>query len=138
MIIDATDLLLGRMSSFVAKKALLGEKVVVVNCEKAVISGSKANIIANYKNKRDRRTIRKGPFYPRMPDRLVKRTIRGMLPHRQYKGRTALKRIMCYIGVPEEFKKEKIETIKEAHVSKLPVLKYIKLEDLCREIGARI
>ncbi len=138
MIIDATDLILGRLAAYAAKKALLGEKVIIVNCENAVISGSRANIIANYNNKRHRRTIRKGPFFPRMPDRLVKRTIRGMLPHRQEKGEKALKRVTCYIGLPEEFAKEKIETIKEANVSKLPVLKYVKVSDVCKQIGAKL
>ncbi len=38
MIIDANNMILGRLASFAAKKALLGEKIDVINCEKAVIS----------------------------------------------------------------------------------------------------
>lgn len=137
MIIDATDLILGRFATVIAKKALLGEKINVVNCEKAIISGSKRKIIEDYKQKRERRTIRRGPFFPKTADRLVRRTIRGMLPYKQKKGSEAFKRVMCYIGVPEKLSKEKAETIKSASISKLPVLKFIKIEDICKELGAK-
>ena len=45
MIIDASNLILGRLATFVAKQALLGEQVFIANCEKSVISGDKANIL---------------------------------------------------------------------------------------------
>ena len=82
MIIDATNLILGRMAAFAAKKALLGEKVDIINCEKAVVSGSKRDVLARYKQKRERTTI-KGPFFPKVADRFVRRTVRGMLPYKQ-------------------------------------------------------
>ena len=37
MIIDAKNLVLGRMATVVAKEALLGEKIDIINCEKAVV-----------------------------------------------------------------------------------------------------
>merc|ERR1712054_549832 len=40
VVIDARGHLLGRLASFVAKEALLGQKVMVVRCEDIVISGS--------------------------------------------------------------------------------------------------
>ena len=43
-IIDATDTLLGRMSSYVAKKLLQGEEIIIVNAEKCAISGNKVTI----------------------------------------------------------------------------------------------
>ena len=133
MIIDATDLIIGRMATVVAKKALLGEKVDIINCEKALISGSKKDVLAKFKARRERGQPTKGPFIPRRPDMLVKRTIRGMLPYKQEKGLKAFKRIKCYLGVPEGM--EKAETIKEAHISKLPTLKYITIGTLSRELG---
>ncbi|MFC1727878.1 50S ribosomal protein L13 [Nanoarchaeota archaeon] len=136
MIIDATDLILGRMAAFVAKKALLGEKIDIVNCEKAVISGSKRDVLAKYKQRRERRTIN-GPFFPKTSDRLVRRTVRGMLPYKQKKGGDAFKRVMCYIGIPASLSKEKIETIKTANSSKLPVLKYISIGEISKQIGAK-
>ena len=137
MIIDASNLLIGRLAAFVAKKALLGEKIDVVNCENAIISGSKSNVLAKYKQKRVRRTP-KGPHFPRMPDRFVRRIIRGMLPYKRARGEEAFERIMCHIGIPESLQKEKVETLKQANVSKLPTLKYVKVGDICKELGANV
>ena len=112
-IIDASGLILGKLASYVAKRALMGEEIAVVNCEKAIITGSRQSILANYKHKRERGYATKGPFFPRMPDRFVRRTIRGMLPFHQDKGRLAFKRILCYVGEPKDLKGQK-ETVKEA------------------------
>ena len=132
MIIDATDLILGRLATKVAKKALQGEKVDVTNCEKVVITGNKKEILGKYKAKRAMGQPRKGPVILRRPDMFVKRAIRGMLPYKQEKGRKALERIKCYLGEPEG---KKGETIKEAHLNKLPNLKYLYVETICKELG---
>jgi len=132
MIIDATDLIAGRLASVVAKKALLGEKIDVINSGEAVITGTKEDVLARYKQKRARGDPRKGPFMYKKEDRFLRRLIRGMLPHRQHKGSVAFKRVMCYIGVPDKFKDKKAESIKDAHVSKMQNLKYIKVKEICR------
>lgn len=138
MIIDATDLILGRMAVKAAKLALLGEKIDIVNCEKAVITGNKRNVIEKYKKKREiGRSPFKGPFYPKASDRLVKRVIRGMLPYKKDKGEKAFKRIKCYVGVPKEFEKQTAATIKEANISKLTNLKYVRVGVISKEIGAK-
>ena len=137
IIIDATDLILGRLASFTAKKALLGETVNIVNCENAVISGSKEDVLGGYQELMDKGSPKKGPFYPRMPDRMIRRTIRGMLPYEIDKGKKALKRVMCYIGVPSEFKDKKILTIEDANVSRLnKSSNYVRVKDICKELGA--
>ena len=46
----------------------------------------------------------KGPFFPSSPERIVKRTIKGMISHRQARGLAALKRVRCYLSIPEEYK----------------------------------
>ncbi len=138
IVIDATDLLVGRMATFVAKAALKGEKVAVVNCENAVISGSKSEVIAKYKRKKEMGIPSKGPFQPRFPDRFVRRIIRGMLPYKKPKGRDAYRRVMCYIGTPEHLKENDKITIEAAKVDKLPTLKYIKVEDICKELGYKV
>ncbi|MBW2978226.1 50S ribosomal protein L13 [Candidatus Woesearchaeota archaeon] len=137
MIIDATDLLLGRMASFIAKKALLGEKIDVINCEKAMISGSKANVIEKYKKRQIRGNTFKGPFYPRKPNMFVRRAIRGMLPYKRQGGRKAYEGIKCYTGVPDTLKDKKAETIENAHIKKLPYLKYVEVSRICKETGAK-
>ncbi len=102
-IIDATGLVLGRMATDVAKRAKNGEDVHIVNAEKAIITGaSKKSIEARYRFKREVGTMRKGPFFPREPHLIVKRTVRGMLPYQKSDGRAAYKRIKAYIGVPKE------------------------------------
>ncbi len=48
-IIDAEGLIVGRLSSVVAKRLLDGGNVVIVNADKAIIIGRKDNIIQRYK-----------------------------------------------------------------------------------------
>jgi large subunit ribosomal protein L13 len=137
MIVDATDLLLGRMASFVAKKALLGEKIDIVNCEKAVISGDRLYLIARYKERQLKGNTFKGPFYLRKPNMFVRRTVRGMLPYKKERGKKAYKHIKCYIDIPEHLKDKKTETIEKANIKKLPNLKYVEVGRICRLIGAK-
>ena len=138
MIIDANEMILGRIATKAAKAALLGEKVDIVNCENCVITGNKAQVLARYKQRRNLGTHSTGPFYPRMPDRFVKRALRGMLPYKQPKGRDAFKRIICHIGIPDEFKDKKMESFKDAHISKLPSNKFVPVKVICKFIGAKI
>ena len=110
MIIDATNLILGRLATFVAKQALLGEQVFIVNCEKSVISGNRKVIFEKYRSIRSKGgSSQKGPLFPTKPAAIVKRTIRGMLSHKQDRGASALKRIKCYEGLPKEFTESKLE-----------------------------
>ena len=138
MIINAENLILGRMATHVAKKALLGEKVDIVNCEKAIITGNKENVFNRYKKlATDLGNQFKGPFLSRLPDRFVRRVIRGMLPYHQGKGKEAFKRVMCYISIPSEFKDKKLEKIKEADISRIKSLKYMTVEDVCKFLRGR-
>lgn len=138
MIIDGADMILGRLASYVAKKALLGEKVDIVNCEKAVLTGNKNSIFKEYKERMELGTRpTKGPFMPKMPDRFVRRCIRGMLPYKQEKGRKAFKRVMCYIGIPDEFKDKKIEIFDNFNVSKVSSLKYVYISEICKLMKER-
>ena len=138
MIIDATNLTVGRLASFVAKKALMGERVDIVNCEKAVITGNARQIIENYKNKVKRGIPLQGPYYPKQADRIVRRAVRGMLPWKRQRGREAFKSVMCYMGVPGKFESQKMETVKGASIDKLPNLKYIQLKYISKEVGRKI
>ncbi|MBJ60683.1 MAG: 50S ribosomal protein L13 [Euryarchaeota archaeon] len=104
---DASDKVLGRLASHVAKQLLStakagnGARVIIVNAEKAVVSGKKTKVLRDYKSKRELNHPRKGPFFPRMPDKILKRTVRGMLPYqRTSTGRTALKNLRVEIGTP--------------------------------------
>ena len=95
-IIDAKGLILGRMASIVAKRLLEGESVIILNAELAAISGKRLQIVKDAKTFLEVGHPRKGPNHPRRPDKIVRRTIRGMLPYRKPKGRQAFKRLRVY------------------------------------------
>lgn len=137
MLVDATNQIVGRMGTFVAKKALLGEKIDIVNAEKAVISGKRANVLADFKQKVHRGTWAKGPHYLRDPDRLLKRLFRNMLPYKTARGREAFKNITCWIGVPEQFKSQKTVTFKEADASKLSIHS-VSVMEISRFLGGNV
>ena len=137
IVIDATNLIAGRISTFATKKALLGDKIVIVNSEKAVLSGNKYTLFKAYKRRYSMGVPSKGPFMPRMADRFLRRIIRGMLPYKQPRGVAAFKNIMCYIGVPEEFKSSETISIEGANISKLPNLKYLTIGEICKNLGGR-
>lgn len=137
MILDAKNLIAGRLAAYAAKQALLGEKVDIINSEKAVISGKKADIFAKFAHKMARGTQAKGPFQPRVSYLLLKRMIRGMLPHRHGKGITAYKNIRCYVGVPKEFEGKKTEDVKKLHKSRLFSARTITVEQLSIHLGRK-
>ena len=134
--IDATGLILGRMCTHVAKSLLKGEHVVVVNAEGAIVTGKPSLVFKEYFDRRSKGKIRKGPYYPRTPDQILKRTVRGMVPYQKPHGREAMKNLKVYIGVPKEMAKEKFETIADA--SSEGVVEFVTLEDLSRTLGATI
>ncbi|MFQ5620645.1 MAG: 50S ribosomal protein L13 [Candidatus Nanoarchaeia archaeon] len=135
IVIDAKDLIVGRFCTHVAKQALLGHKVHVVNCEQAILSGTKKDIMKKLLHRIGMGQPQQGPYVPRMPDRFVRRTIRGMLPYKQPRGKHAFKRVMCHVGVPDDLSGKETGTVEKAKFNKLPNLKYVKIGDLCNEIG---
>lgn len=134
VIIDATELILGRVASTVAKRLLQGETIVIVNAEKAAISGRRLSIVKDRKTSLEIGHPGKGPFHPRRPDHIVRRTVRGMLPRKKPKGKQAYKRLRVFIGMPEEYKGKETQTIPEANAQKLRC-PYIKVEELAKRIG---
>jgi len=138
VVVDAEGQILGRMASLVAKMLLTGQRVVIVNAEKAVISGDKQSIIEEYKeyvlSKKTWKMPEKGPKKCRRPDMIVKRTIRGMLPYKQWRGRMAYKNLRVYIGVPEEYLSRHKIKFPEADASRL-AKRYITVSELAKGVG---
>jgi large subunit ribosomal protein L13 len=132
--IDADGAVLGRLASEVAKRLLNGEDITVINAEKALITGSKGNIMFQYKQMRFVGSTRKGPYFPRMPDRILRRTVRGMLPFNQYRGRSAYKRLRVYIGVPRELGKVSAQKL-GARALRNP--RHMELGEVSRLLGAK-
>lgn len=136
IIYDATNQILGRLASKIAKDLLNGEKVFVVNCEKAVISGNPKKVLEIYLQKVQRGDPKKGPFFPRTPDGIFRRTVRGMLPWKKARGRKAYKNLRVFIGIPEELKGKEFKKVENANAQKLKC-KYIYLSELSTLLGAK-
>ena len=143
-LLDARNKILGRFCSQVAKKALLGEQIVIINAKDAIISGTKSNIHEKYLSKLNISTAtnpRRGPFWPRRPDTFMRNVIKKMLPRKKLRGKEALKRIHVYIeDIPERFrhryKNLTPSEIINADKTRLSYYnKFITLENLCLRIG---
>jgi large subunit ribosomal protein L13 len=134
-VIDADGLVLGRMSSVIAKSLLNGEEITIVNCEKALVSGNRVANMEEYERSRAMGKVRKGPFFPRMPDRIMKRTISRMMQHRTPRGKAAMARLTIHIGVPPSLKAAKFESLEVA--KKTTLKKSMTLGDIARELGAQ-
>ncbi len=139
-ILDATGHVLGRFASVVAKRLLSGEEIVVVNAEKALVTGRRRVILEEYRKRRGRgsttsRMRGKGPYYPRRPDMLLRHTISRMIPYQKAQGREALKRLRVYIAVPESYKDERFEAVEGA--KRLPRGPVMSLAEIAQELGSR-
>ena len=137
VLINAQGLIVGRLSSIVAKKLLEGEEVTIINAEKAIITGSKASTFGEYKTTVDRGTKEKGPYFPKRPDAIVKRTIRGMLPYKAQRGKDAMARLQVYIGAPAEVKADEAVTLEKASSDRLSSYKYVELGEISKLLGAK-
>ncbi len=136
-VVDASGLVLGRAASVIAKRLLNGESIVVVHAERSVVTGSRHDVISTYTAARARGSVRSGPHFPRYPDRIFRRTVRGMLPHLKTRGKIALSRLEVHIGVPPELTGATAETIAVAKVG--PTLEPpLTLEEITRLLGARL
>ena len=75
--------ILGKKSIIVIIVVIIAIFITIVNSENAVITGKKAAVFSKYKTQVDRGVPSKGPFVHRSPERLLRRSIRGMLPSPQ-------------------------------------------------------
>ncbi len=124
LIIDAENAVLGRLASYAAKQALLGREIIIVNSNKAIITGNSRNIAERYSKKRARGgSGQAGPYFPTTPGRIIKRTIRNMLPYKQGRGRDAFLRIKCHESIPKEF--ESMKMIKSKRGKQGMLLEYL-------------
>lgn len=136
LVYDAENQILGRLSSEIAKQLLKGEKVFVANCEKAVVSGSPKFTKEKYMQKITRGDVHHGPFFPKTPDGIFRRTVRGMVPRDKSRGRKAFKNFKVFISIPEELKNKNMLKIKGADASKLKC-KSMTLGELSILLGAK-
>ena len=135
--VDASGQIAGRISSKVAKLILSGKKVVVVNAEKALVSGSRTSVINQWKERLElssRVNPIYGPIHPRRPDNILRRMVRGMVPRKKPKGALAMKRLRVYIGVPSAVADIKLTKFDDATATR-PVPVYVTMADLSKSLG---
>ncbi len=135
-VIDADGHVLGRLSSKVAERLLKGEEVIIVNAERAIITGKREMVFAEYKQRKDRGKIMRGPFYPRRADLILKKSVKGMIPFKTSTGREAYKRLKVYVGIPKEYSSAKLEKVEVAIRPRTD--KYVRLGDVSAYLGSKV
>lgn len=137
IVVDATNHIAGRLCSYVAKMLLKGNDVVILNAEKAMLSGERYSTIRQWHEYLEIGSIVNpvhGPFHPRRPDTIITRMIRGMVPKQKPKGMNAMKRLRVYIGVPKNYEGVKGKEFEDAKIRK-PASYYTSIHDLAKQIG---
>jgi len=140
IVVDGRAHMLGRLASIVAKELLMGQHLVVVRTEQIVISGSLVRNKVKFESflkKRTNTNPKKGPIHYRSPARMFWRVVRGMLPHKTFRGQQAMSRLTCYEGVPPPFDKKKKMVVPQAlKVQRLkPGRRHCLLGRLASEFG---
>lgn len=138
LVVDASDCILGRVASEVAQRALDGERVAIVNAEDAVITGDKEDIFETYR-KRLQLGSDSGPYYPRRPDTIFKRSVRGMLPYKKPRGREALDGVRVYVGNPYETDDDRdSEVLEGTSLDRLSNIRFVHLHEVSEQLGANV
>jgi large subunit ribosomal protein L13 len=137
IVVDATNCIAGRMCSHVSKLLLQGNKVTIVNAEKAMLSGNRYKTIDSYKEHLEINSVTNpihGPFHPRRPDTILSKMVRGMIPKRKPDGMTAFKRLRVYMGIPQDMKDAKMKSFEDSKITK-PQSYYISIAEVAKQIG---
>jgi large subunit ribosomal protein L13 len=137
IIVDIANCIAGRTCSRISKLLLEGNKVSVINAEKAMISGDRYKTIKSYKEQLEITSVTNpihGPFHPRRPDTILTRMVRGMIPKRKTSGIEAFKRLRVYIGVPEKLSHGQPKVFEDCRIRK-PESYYITVGDVAKQIG---
>jgi large subunit ribosomal protein L13 len=136
-VIDASGLVLGRAASMIAQRLLHGETVIVVNAERSVVTGNRKMVIDEYTAARAQGSVRSGPHFPRYPDRIFRRTVRGMLPHLKTRGKVAYSHLHVFIGTPAGLSGRPHQPLPEAAAR--PALRSpTTLAEITRLLGAHV
>ena len=129
---DANGVVLGRIGSVICKELLKGKEVAVINCEKSIITGNRQEVLATLLHWRNLGGLGlKGPRTSKIPERMFKRMIRGMLPWDRTRGREVYRKLMCYSG-NGDLNENELKQVKKIETKK--VLKSVTLGELCKTL----
>ncbi|KJE49566.1 MULTISPECIES: 50S ribosomal protein L13 [Acidiplasma] len=131
--INAENHIYGRLSAYVAKQLLQGEEVTIVNASKVVITGKRSYILDKFNHRRDIGSVRKGPYYPKTPDAILRRAIRGMLPVKTSHGLEAFKRCTVYSNIPKSLQNN--DFIKVDRAININATGFITLGEISKILG---
>ena len=131
VVIDASDAVMGRLAVEVIKELKKGETVHVINLEKAVITGNPDSIVDFYKTRVDKGERYHGPFFPKRPDGIFKRALRGMVAYKRKSGREMMAHLKVHSGIPRNVKTEGAKKLGLKEIR----CKYITLSDLSKRLG---
>jgi large subunit ribosomal protein L13 len=134
LVVEAGDCIVGRVASEVAARALDGDRVAVVNAERAVITGNEESTMATYRKRAEIGSDR-GPYYPKRPDGILKRAVRGMVPTEKRSGREAFERVRVYVGDPYD---EESVVIEGTSLDRLSNIKFTSLGEISANLGANV
>ncbi|MBP1987546.1 50S ribosomal protein L13 [Halolamina salifodinae] len=132
VVVDARDCIMGRVASEVAQRALDGNRVAIINAEEAVITGNEDATMETYRTRVNLGSD-SGPYYPKRPDRIFKRAVRGMLPYKQDRGREAFESVRVYVGNPHDRDGEVLEG---TSLNRLSNIKFTSLGEISENLGA--
>ncbi len=132
VVVDARDCIMGRVASETAQRALDGDRVAIINAENAVITGNEESTMDTYR-KRAELGSDSGPYYPKRPDRIFKRAVRGMLPYKQDSGREAFESIRIYVGNPHD---RDGEVLDGTSLDRLSNINFTTLGEVSESLGA--
>ncbi|NOJ27331.1 MAG: 50S ribosomal protein L13 [Nitrososphaera sp.] len=125
------------MCSHVSKLLLQGNRVSIVNAEKAMLSGNRYKTIEQYKEHLEINSVTNpihGPFHPRRPDTILTKMVRGMVPKQKTRGIEAFKHLRVYIGIPEEMKNVKMQSFEDSKITRAESF-YITVGEMSKQIG---
>jgi large subunit ribosomal protein L13 len=135
--VDASGQIAGRLCSIVARELLSGKRVIVLNAEKAVLSGRRSAVFRLWQEKLEissRVNPIYGPIHPRRPDNIIRRMVRGMVPKTKSRGDAAMHRLRVYMGVPEKYTAVKTSRFEDA-LPLRPLSLYTTIAELSKNIG---
>ncbi|MFW6004678.1 MAG: 50S ribosomal protein L13 [Halodesulfurarchaeum sp.] len=134
LVVDARDCVLGRVATQVAERALEGDRVAVVNAEESVITGRREDVLSKYEDRAELGSDR-GPAYPRRPDRIFKRSVRGMVPFKKETGREALSNVRIYVGNPHD---KDATVLEDTSIDRLSTTRFVTLGEVAAHLGANV
>lgn len=136
MIVDAKGLVAGRLASKVAKRIIRGETITIVNAEEAVIVGKKETAMVKFQRRVDaavKGNPHYGPKYSRIPDRILRRMIRNMLPTKKSAKERIIARLDVYNTVPKELAKETMEQNEDIKCNERHA--FVTLKEIAQSLG---